>query len=192
MFGLCLCYIGLWKWFKYFNTELGKPFLYRPQFHACGATYMELRYFCNCRNWGVLHEPWEKKYIAVSIQVSVYILLHTVMYLRIVIPASCCNNNSSFYEWTSFKACLLGITLTQKKCYLPVYLHALMAAEEWEAGEKSETVSGLIIVSFTQRKKQHGEKKRWEGDVRTRFPCWMSRSHLLPGWQSPTILTQCV
>lgn len=134
----------------------------------------------------------KKKYIAVSIQVSVYILLHTVMYLRIVIPASCCNNNSSFYEWTSFKACLLGITLTQKKCYLPVYLHALMAAEEWEAGEKSETVSGLIIVSFTQRKKQHGEKKRWEGDVRTRFPCWMSRSHLLPGWQSPTILTQCV
>lgn len=52
------------------------------------------------------------------------------------------------------------MTLTQKKCYLPVYLHALMAAEEWEAGEKSETVSGLIIVSFTQRKKQHGEKKR--------------------------------
>lgn len=35
-----------------------------------------------------------------------------------------------------------------------------MAAEEWEAGEKSETVSGLIIVSFTQRKKQHGEKKK--------------------------------
>lgn len=26
-----------------------------------------------------------------------------------------------------------------KMCYLPGYLHALMAAEEWEAGERSES-----------------------------------------------------
>lgn len=35
----------------------------------------------------------------------------------------------------------LALTWIKKRLHLPVYLHALMAAEEWEAAEKSETGS---------------------------------------------------
>lgn len=35
----------------------------------------------------------------------------------------------------------LALTPTKKRYYLPVYLHALTAAEEWEAGERVETES---------------------------------------------------
>lgn len=34
-----------------------------------------------------------------------------------------------------------AVSLIRKRCYSPAYLHALMAAEEWEAGEKSERES---------------------------------------------------
>lgn len=35
-----------------------------------------------------------------------------------------------------------------------------MASEEWEAGEeKRDRVSGLVFVSLTAGKKQHGERK---------------------------------
>lgn len=47
--------------------------------------------------------------------------------------------NNTVWMNELFKACLFGII--QKRCYLPVYLHALMAAEEWEAGERSEKES---------------------------------------------------
>lgn len=42
-----------------------------------------------------------------------------------------------------------------------MYLHALMAAEEWEAGEKSERQSQWVSHCFfhTEGKKQHGEQK---------------------------------
>lgn len=58
----------------------------------------------------------------------------------------------------------------RRKSHLPVYLHALTAAEEWEAAEKKrDRVGGLVIVLFTPRKTQHGE---WEDEK-------VERRHLL-------------
>lgn len=46
----------------------------------------------------------------------------------------------------------------RRRSDLPVYLHALTAAEEWQAAEeKRDRVGGLVIVLFTPRKTQHGE-----------------------------------
>lgn len=44
-------------------------------------------------------------------------------------------------EVTTMKACQVGCDVKKKKRYSPVYLHALMGAEEWEAAGKRETES---------------------------------------------------
>lgn len=62
-------------------------------------------------------------------------------YMRIVIPALCCIAITAFMNEQLLKHVYSALTLIKKRCYSPVYLHALMAAEEWEAGEKSETQS---------------------------------------------------
>jgi len=70
-------------------------------------------------------------------------------------------NNSSVYERGAFlKHVFSAFPLIRRRCYSPAYLHALMASEEWEAGEeKRDRVSGLVFVSLTAGKKQHGERK---------------------------------
>lgn len=61
------------------------------------------------------------------------------------------HNNPVLHEWeVSFKACLLVFSRrgVKKRRYLPVYLHALMAAEEWEAGEREARQSQRVSHCF--------------------------------------------
>ncbi len=70
------------------------------------------------------------------------------------------HNNNSIYEWTAFKACLLGINTNKEEVLLTGVSTCFNGS--WGVGgwrEKWDRVSGLVIVSFTPGKKQHGERK---------------------------------
>lgn len=67
---------------------------------------------------------------------STYIWPHRY-HTRIVIPALCCITITAVMNEQLLKH--VSNTDKEERCYLPGYLHALMAAEEWEAGERSET-----------------------------------------------------